>query len=138
MSVFRVPKFQAFDAAGAPLASGKAYFFAAGTSTPKDSYPTFDDAAATTNANANPVILDSKGQADIWPGTGKYKVRIKMKVRAIVMIAEAVVTPAMVTAPMMAAAIVTAAMLATAMASTVPLAAGVARTGPAKQQNRCD
>lgn len=50
------------DATGAPLASGKVFTFAAGTSTP---LATFTDSTGGT-PNANPVILDAGGFANIW------------------------------------------------------------------------
>jgi hypothetical protein len=76
MSIFTNPKFKVFTTSGG-LASGyKVYFFETGTSTPKNTYPTAADAAALTNANANPVVLDSNGEAEIWPTTGQYRIRI--------------------------------------------------------------
>ena len=45
------------------------YFYIAGTSTPKDTYSDSTESAA----NTNPVILDSRGEADIWV-SGIYKV----------------------------------------------------------------
>lgn len=67
------PKTQFFDNAGAPLAGGKLHTFEAGTSTPKATYTT----QAATVANANPVILDASGRADIWLlGPGSYKFRL--------------------------------------------------------------
>ena len=62
--ILGAPKFQAFQN-GSYLVGGKVYVYAAGTTTPIDSYPTWDDAVAETNPNANPVILDSRGEADI-------------------------------------------------------------------------
>ena len=59
------PKFQAFDSNGDPLSGGKVHTYEVGTTTDKASYPTIADMAAATNANANPVILDSRGEADI-------------------------------------------------------------------------
>lgn len=59
------PKFQAFDNNGDPLNGGKLHIYEPGTTTNKNSYPTIADAVAGTNANANPVILDSRGEADI-------------------------------------------------------------------------
>lgn len=47
------------------LEGGKVYTYAAGTDTLKDSYPTYADALAGTNAHTNPVILDSRGEATI-------------------------------------------------------------------------
>lgn len=57
-----VPKLQFFDANGAPLAGGKLYSYIAGTTTPQSTYT--DSTGAT--ANANPVILDSRGEAGVW------------------------------------------------------------------------
>jgi hypothetical protein len=54
------------DANGAPLNAGLVYVYLAGTTTPDVSYPTYDDAVAGTNANANPVVLSSAGMAQIW------------------------------------------------------------------------
>lgn len=60
------PKFQAFDSNGDPLVNGKVYTYEPSTTTPKATYPTVADALASTNANANPVILDSsRGEATI-------------------------------------------------------------------------
>lgn len=47
---------------GTPLAGGKIYTYIAGTTTPK---VTYTDSTQVT-ANPNPVILDSRGQANIW------------------------------------------------------------------------
>jgi microcystin-dependent protein len=65
-----VPKARFFDASGAPLAGGKAYFYEAGTTTPKATYTDYSG----TVPNANPVILDSQGYANIWLGTSLYKI----------------------------------------------------------------
>lgn len=69
-----VPQF--FDNSGQVLAGGMVYFYLAGTSTTKDTYPTEDDAQAQTNANTNPVVLDSAGRAQIWL-RGQYKVILR-------------------------------------------------------------
>lgn len=58
-----------YDANGNPLNGGKVFTYEAGTTTPKVTYTTQDE----TTANANPVILDSDGSADIWLGDGGYK-----------------------------------------------------------------
>lgn len=57
---------QFFDDNGDPLSGGKVHTHEPGTTTDKASYPTRGDAAAGTNANANPVILSASGRADIW------------------------------------------------------------------------
>ena len=63
------PKVQFFDANGEPLVGGKLYTYAAGTSSP---LATYTDATGNT-ANANPVILDSRGEANVWLGPSRYK-----------------------------------------------------------------
>jgi microcystin-dependent protein len=42
------------------------YAYIAGTRTPKDTYPTKTDATNLSNANANPVILDARGEANVF------------------------------------------------------------------------
>jgi len=57
------PKVQFFDAEGAFLAGGKLYFYEPSSVTLTNTYPTLADADALTNPNANPIILDSRGEA---------------------------------------------------------------------------
>lgn len=64
-----VPRFQAFDNNGDPLVGGKLYTYEAGTTTPKASYTS----AAGTTPNANPVVLNARGEATVYYGTGAYK-----------------------------------------------------------------
>ena len=65
-------KMQFLDASGAPLVGGKLYTYTAGTTTPQ---PTYTDSAGGT-ANTNPVILDSRGEANVWLGGANYKFRL--------------------------------------------------------------
>ncbi len=68
------PKAQFLDSTGAPLVGGKVYTYAAGTTTP---LATFTDASATT-PNTNPIILDSRGECNLWFATAtSYKVILK-------------------------------------------------------------
>lgn len=55
-------KQQFFSDAGVPLVGGKVYTYAAGTSTP---LATFQDSTGLVS-NTNPIILDSRGEANIW------------------------------------------------------------------------
>jgi hypothetical protein len=67
------PKLQFFDANGAPLAGGKLYTYTAGTTSPLATY--VDQAGIT--ANPNPVILDARGEANVWLATGsQYKLKL--------------------------------------------------------------
>jgi hypothetical protein len=66
------PKARFFDVNGDPLSGGKVFTYDAGTTTPRASYTT----AAGDIANANPVILNINGEADIWL-TGNYKIVLK-------------------------------------------------------------
>ena len=67
------PKLQFFDANGDPLVGGKLYSYIAGTTTPQATYT--DESGSTTNTN--PVVLDSRGEASVWFGTGVYKLALK-------------------------------------------------------------
>ena len=65
-------KAQFIDAAGIPLAGGFLYTYAAGTTTPQATYT--DSTAAT--ANSNPIVLDSRGEANIWLTGSNYKFKL--------------------------------------------------------------
>lgn len=68
------PKAQFLDANGAPLAGGKVFTYAAGTTTPLATYTT----GAAGTANTNPIILDARGEADIFYTNGvSYKIVLK-------------------------------------------------------------
>jgi len=67
-----LPKFQAFDANGDPLSGGLVYTYEAGTSTLKTTYSDYD----ASTANANPIVLDSRGEAVIYV-RGSYKIVLK-------------------------------------------------------------
>lgn len=66
------PKMQFTTAAGVPLSGGKVYTYTAGTTTPQATYTDYTGATP----NANPVILDSRGEANIWLGGALYKFRL--------------------------------------------------------------
>ena len=65
------PKARFFTASGAPLAGGKVYTYEAGTTTPKNTYVSYNG-----SANTNPIILNSAGEANIWLD-GNYKIVLK-------------------------------------------------------------
>ena len=68
-SISPTPKLQFFDLNGAPLSGGKLYTYVAGTTTPLASYTD-----STGNiANTNPIILDSRGEANVWLSGDVYK-----------------------------------------------------------------
>ena len=66
------PKMQFFDINGEPLVGGKVYTYQAGTTTPLATYT--DNTGAS--ANPNPVILNARGEAPIWLGSGIYKFKL--------------------------------------------------------------
>jgi len=70
--IFLDPRFRALDSTGTVLPGAKLYFYSTGTVTPTTVYT---DAAAGTAA-ANPFILDSNGEGQVW-GTGEHKVVCK-------------------------------------------------------------
>ncbi|VVE31754.1 hypothetical protein PEP31012_03714 [Pandoraea eparura] len=65
-------KIQFIDANGAPLANGTVGYYVPATLTPKTTY---QDQAGTI-PNANPITLDSRGQALVW-GSGTYRQIVK-------------------------------------------------------------
>ena len=68
------PKAQFFAADGTPLVGGKVFTYAAGTTTPLE---TFTDASANT-PNTNPVILDARGECNLWfTSAASYKIVLK-------------------------------------------------------------
>jgi len=73
------PSHQWVDTSGNPLVSGTIEFQNPTTAAKINTYPTADDADAQTNANANPLTLDSRGGfTGIYLEDGvKYKVIIK-------------------------------------------------------------
>ena len=67
------PKFKAFDSAGNALAGGKLYTYAAGTSTALATYSEYTG----VTPNANPVVLDAAGEADVYFSPVNYKLVLK-------------------------------------------------------------
>ena len=74
------PKPQFFDSSGNLLVSGTLSILDPADDTNKASYPTYDDADAETNANSNPITLDSRGEptSGLWGRNSEnYKVVLK-------------------------------------------------------------
>ena len=71
-SLSPAPVSQFFDANGNPLAGGKLYTYANGTTTP---LATFD--ARNGTENTNPVILNYRGEANIWLSNNLYTFVLK-------------------------------------------------------------
>lgn len=71
-SLSPVPKLQFFTAGGVPLVGGKLYSYAAGTTTPLATYTSSSGATP----NTNPVILNSRGEAEVWLGLSSYKLKL--------------------------------------------------------------
>jgi len=66
------PMFQALDGNGVPLAGGYLYTYEVGTTTAKAAYQDYAGVASHTN----PIVLDSRGEAEIW-WNGPYKLVLK-------------------------------------------------------------
>lgn len=67
-----LPKLQFFDANGDPLVGGKLYTYAAGTTTPLATYTS----QLATNPASNPIILNARGEAEVWLGANAYKFKL--------------------------------------------------------------
>ena len=77
MASLYIAKWQQFSTdAGAPLNGGKLLWSLTTTTTAKNTFPTEADAIAGTNANVNPIILDSDGRSpvEVWI-VGRYRLR---------------------------------------------------------------
>ena len=74
------PIFTGIDANGNPISGGKLYAYAAGTTTPQDTYTS----SALTSANPNPVVLDSAGRATIFLSSDSYKFILKTSADVLV------------------------------------------------------
>lgn len=70
---FTAGKFKADNDAGAPLVGGLLYTYASGTTTPKATYTS----ATLGTSNTNPVVLDARGEAAVWLGSGAYTMVLK-------------------------------------------------------------
>lgn len=71
MAIISPVRHRFYNNDGTLCAGGKAYVYEVGTTTLKNSYTT----SAGTVPNTNPVILDAKGEADIWT-TGLFKLNL--------------------------------------------------------------
>ncbi len=106
------PKLQFFDANGVPLVGGKLYSYAAGTTTPLATYTS----ASETTFNTNPIILNSRGEAEVWLGSPLYKFKLTtaadVEIWTVDNIGAAQIADAAVTTAKLADAAVTTAKLA--------------------------
>ena len=71
--VFTAGKFCEVTSTGAPAVGYKLYTYSAGTLTPLATYT--NQGGATPNAN--PVVLDANGRADVWTSASSYRFILK-------------------------------------------------------------
>ena len=79
-SLSPTPKLQFFDANGAPLVGGLLYTYEAGSTTPLTSYTD----STGVSANTNPIVLDSRGEANVWLGADSYKLALYTSVGVLI------------------------------------------------------
>ena len=79
-SLAPTPKLQFFDANGDPLVGGLLYTYEAGTTTPLASYTD----STGVSANTNPIVLDSRGEANVWLGADIYKFALYTSVGVLI------------------------------------------------------
>lgn len=99
VSISPQPKLQFFDANGNPLSGGKLYSYDAGTTTPR---ATYTDSTGNV-ANANPVILDTRGEASVWMDSGTYKLALYTSSNVLVWTVDGVGGPDVATLAQLAA-----------------------------------
>ena len=85
------------DDAGEPLVGGKLYTYIAGTTTLQTTYT---DSSGTT-ANTNPVILDSRGEANVWLGGAIYKFVLKDANDALIWTVDNISAPTAAVSPVL-------------------------------------
>jgi len=85
------------DAAGEPLVGGLLYTYIAGTTTPQTTYT---DSTAVT-ANTNPIVLDSRGEANVWLGGAIYKFVLKDSVGALIWSVDNISAPTAAVSPVL-------------------------------------
>jgi len=91
------PKTAFVNAAGEPLVGGRLYTYIAGTTTLQTTYT--DSTAAT--ANTNPVILDSRGEANVWLGGAIYKFVLKDATDALIWSVDNISAPTAAVSPVL-------------------------------------
>jgi hypothetical protein len=91
------PKTAFVNAAGEPLVGGKLYTYIAGTTTLQTTYT--DSTAAT--ANTNPIILDSRGEANVWLGGAIYKFVLKDASDALIWSVDNISAPTAAVSPVL-------------------------------------
>jgi len=79
-SLSPTPKLQFFDLNGDPLSGGLLYTYEAGSTTP---LATYTDSTGLI-ANTNPIVLDSRGEANVWLGADSYKLALYTSVGVLI------------------------------------------------------
>jgi hypothetical protein len=89
------------DAAGEPLVAGRLYTYIAGTTTLQATYT--DSSGA--QANTNPVILDSRGEANVWLGGAVYKFVLKDADDALIWSVDDISAPTSAVSPVLSGSV---------------------------------
>ena len=89
------------DAAGEPLVAGKLYTYVAGTTTLQATYT--DSSGA--QANTNPIILDSRGEANVWLGGAVYKFVLKDADDALIWSVDNISAPTSAVSPVLSGSV---------------------------------
>jgi hypothetical protein len=89
------------DAAGEPLAAGRLYTYVAGTTTLQATYT--DSSGA--QANTNPIILDSRGEANVWLGGAVYKFVLKDADDALIWSVDNISAPTSAVSPVLSGSV---------------------------------
>jgi hypothetical protein len=89
------------DAAGEPLVAGRLYTYIAGTTTLQATYT--DSSGA--QANTNPVILDSRGEANVWLGGAVYKFVLKDADDALIWSVDNISAPTSAVSPVLSGSV---------------------------------
>jgi len=89
------------DAAGEPLVAGKLYTYVAGTTTLQTTYTE----SSGGQANTNPIILDSRGEANVWLGGAVYKFVLKDADDALIWSVDNISAPTSAVSPVLSGSV---------------------------------
>jgi len=89
------------NSAGEPLVAGRLYTYIAGTTTLQATYTD----SSGSQANTNPIILDTRGEANVWLGGAIYKFVLKDADDALIWTVDNISAPTSAVSPVLSGSV---------------------------------